>query len=109
MRDMKDLIKQVDLWARERGIYEHGTAEGQLKKMIEEVIELKDESVRMNFDKNQAQTTHTQMELGDVFVTAIVFAKLHGWEPAECLELAVNKITKRHGEMKNGQFVKAVH
>lgn len=99
---MKELVVLVDKWARQRSIYEKGTPEGQLKKMAEEVIEL---ALEMGDD---CDDDWIKTELGDVFVTAIVLAKLKRWEPAECLELAYNKISKREGEMKNGVFVKNV-
>lgn len=105
--DMTELVELVDQWAREKGIYEKGTPEGQLKKMQEEVMELALELGASEFISPFTSEKNMKLELGDVFVTAIAMAGVLGFTPEECLGLAYDKISSRKGEMKDGQFVKS--
>ncbi|KKK78446.1 hypothetical protein LCGC14_2843460, partial [marine sediment metagenome] len=96
---LEQLEQGVIDWAFEKGIIEHSDAISQFKKMDEEV----DEYYEALMDDKPDEI---KLELGDVFVTAIIHAKLHGLSAAECIEAALNKITKRTGKMEDGVFVK---
>jgi NTP pyrophosphatase (non-canonical NTP hydrolase) len=86
-------------WAEDRGILEHGTVEGQMEKLHEEVQELVD-----------ALRTHNQVEvadaIGDIQVVLIILAELKGLSAEECLHDAYAIINQRKGKMVDGVFVK---
>jgi len=96
-----NLEQQVLDWAAEKGIFDNSTPIAQMSKMKEEVEEL-DEEVLLN-DKSLIRI---KGELGDVLVTAIIQAHLHGLSLAACLRQAHDKITKRKGKLVDGVFVK---
>lgn len=91
----QDVIK----WANERGIFEQSNPESQHAKTCEEVREL-----------SEALAVHDRAEikdaLGDITVTLILQAKMHGWTLGECLESAYQVIKNRKGRMEGGLFVK---
>tara|TARA_R110002096_G_scaffold430713_1_gene644973 strand:+ start:521 stop:874 length:354 start_codon:yes stop_codon:yes gene_type:complete len=91
--------KEVLRWAGDKGIFNNSTALLQNGKMVEEVYELK-HAITMK-DRDAVED-----ELGDVLVTAIVQAQFWGLDPVHCLTRAVEKITARDGEMKDGLYVK---
>lgn len=97
---MDMLIHAVGRWAESRGIMEKATPRAQAKKTLEEAGELLE--AICDGDKQEIE-----LELGDVLVTAIIGCKLQGITPEQALESAYNKISKRKGEMVNGQFVRA--
>ncbi len=91
---------EVLSWAAAKGIFNQSTALIQHGKMVEEVYELKHAITTKDRDA-------VEDELGDVLVTAIVQAQFWGLDPVHCLTRAVEKITARDGEMKDGLYVKA--
>lgn len=62
---LKELIKLIEQWARERELDKYGTVEGQLIKTAEEVAEL---IIAISKDDREA----LKDAVGDVFVTLVV-------------------------------------
>jgi phosphoribosyl-ATP pyrophosphohydrolase len=87
-------------WAKDRGIYENGTALGQAKKTLEEAGELL-----------AAVATNDRAEIadaiGDVMVTLVNVGVLCDLDLRQCFYNAYKVIEPRKGYMnKAGQFVK---
>ncbi len=89
----------VTEWASSRGILEQGTIEGQLKKLQEEVDELKEA-----FEKDDR--TEYADAIGDCAVVLIILAEMYGLNYRDCLTLAYDTIYARNGRMIDGVFVK---
>ena len=96
---MKKLVYSVEQWATEKGL-NHSDPAKQFLKLVEEVGEVSEAYTR-------GSKSDLQMAIGDLFVTAIVFAMQNGLDATECLKSAYGKIAKRKGETINGVFVKA--
>ena len=96
---MKQLIEKVKQWAVDKGIIDSGCPDSQMRKTLEEVMEL-------NADIASGNLEGAKVELGDVLVTLIIQCELQGWDFEECLQLAYDKIKNRKGKMVDGQFVK---
>lgn len=62
---LKELIKLIEQWARDRGLDKNGTVEGQLIKTAEEVSEL-----IIAISKNNVKDIKDA--IGDVFVTLVI-------------------------------------
>jgi NTP pyrophosphatase (non-canonical NTP hydrolase) len=91
---------QVMQWAKERGIYEHGTALGQAKKTVEEANELL-AAVEANDHVEIADA------IGDVMVTLVNVAVLTDMDLRQCFYKAFKVIEPRKGRMnEHGIFVK---
>ena len=73
-------------------LIQHDKLQGEVHELVVEIV---------NDDLEAAQ-----MELGDCAVVLIQIAEHLGKSFEECLEMAVNKISKRTGETIDGQFVK---
>ena len=86
-------------WAKEKGILESGTPNGQLSKLQEEFFELSDAI----FEKNVDEIIDG---IGDMTVVLIILADMFGLSHTECLAYAYNQIKGRKGKMENGTFVK---
>ena len=86
-------------WARDKGIFDKSDAIRQFEKLLEEIEELYSELIDEDTEK-------AKMELGDVLVVSTLLACFLGSSMEDCMELALNKITKRKGKMVNGLFVK---
>ena len=111
-------------WADKKDLLHEGNVDKQFMKFIEEVFEFKTELDAYIYIKNDLDAEYDVMgeifsdkhfyttfdnlklEMGDIFVTLIILCKQLGITPAECLELAYNKISKRKGKTINGIFVK---
>lgn len=115
MNKFEELNNRVITWADNKGILDKGTPLRQWDKMIEELLELKESLVAQNNDleyfrnsKNEIVNTTEQVvdDLGDEFVTLIIQCKMQNLNPLKCLEIALDVIENRDGEMVNGQFVK---
>ena len=50
--------------------------------------------------------TEVKDAIGDIVVTVIIQAHMHGFSLQDCLQSAYDVISKRKGKMVNGQFVK---
>jgi len=99
MKNYKELENEVIKWADNKGILTNGTPEAQSNKTIEEALEIY-QAIKVN-DKAEIIDG-----LGDVLVTIIIQAKLQNVDLLECLQTALNVITKRTGKMVNGEFIK---
>ncbi len=95
----RELETEVIKWADNKGILTNGTPEAQANKTIEEALEIY-QAIKVN-DKAEIIDG-----LGDVLVTIIIQAKLQNVDLLECLQTALNVITKRTGKMVNGEFIK---
>jgi NTP pyrophosphatase (non-canonical NTP hydrolase) len=102
---MKELIENVIDWAHERGIFDPedgSSALIQTSKLIEEVVELRDEIQY----KELTCDGYVRLELGDCLVVLTLIAEFEGTSLEECLQLAYTKIKDRKGRMVGGKFVK---
>jgi len=92
----------VDLilkWAKQRGIFLKGTKKGQADKMLEEAQEL--------WKGVYTEDIHEIKDgIGDVFVTLVILAKMHGLSLEDCINYAYQQIKNRKGKMVDGKFVK---
>ena len=84
-------------WAQVRGIFEQSDPKTQALKTVSEVGELAD---------NVAKGRDVRDDIGDIVVTLILLAEMHGADLGECLQMAWDEIKDRKGEMVNGTFVK---
>jgi NTP pyrophosphatase (non-canonical NTP hydrolase) len=104
---MKQLEQNVIKWAQERGIFEKATPLTQHDKTIEEVIEIRDGLVRLEFNRFKADYFQQAMDgIGDTIVTLIILAKMLGTDIETCLQMAWDEIKDRKGKMIDGKFVK---
>lgn len=115
---LERLIEGTKDWGYEKGIMKAENADKQFLKVMEELIELKEEMVaydrytnsgdfgKLDHDLLEEIIERQEMEFGDVLVTLVVLAGQLGFHWDECLEKAYNKISKRKGKVINGIFVK---
>lgn len=115
--NFEELKTKVEEWANDKDLLHSGNAEKQFMKFIEEVFEFKSE---MDYLKIMGQNTadvyedyeyietqeNMKLEMGDIFVTLIVLCKQLGIDCVECLNMAYDKISKRHGKTIDGIFIK---
>ena len=99
MKNYNELEELVEKWAEEKGIFEKATTIKQAEKTLEEVEELI-QAINNN-DREEVIDA-----LGDILVTIIIQAKMQNLDLIDCLDSAYNIISKRTGNMINGQFVK---
>jgi NTP pyrophosphatase (non-canonical NTP hydrolase) len=98
------LEKEVIAWAENKGIpLVQSNAIKQMNKSQEELNELRDE---INNEINMGSANAIKLELGDVLVTLCLQAAIWSTSLEECLELALNKISKRTGKIVDGVFIK---
>lgn len=93
------LEKQVEQWAKDKGILDKATPIAQALKTLEETTEL---LTAIN-NNDRAEIIDA---IGDIMVTLIIQCKMQDLTLEECLQSAYNVISKRKGKMINGQFVK---
>ena len=93
------LEKQVEQWAKDKGILDKATPIAQALKTLEETTEL---LTAIN-NNDRAEIIDA---IGDIMVTLIIQCKMQDLSLEECIESAYNVISKRKGKMINGQFVK---
>lgn len=96
---MRELIKKVEKWAEEKGIDKPEYSPQQLNKIVEELGEVAGAYLK-------GDTDGLAMEVGDYFVTMIIFCHQQGLTPEDCLFMAYKKIKGRSGKTENGVFVK---
>jgi len=99
MKDYFELECAIEVWAEEKGILAQATPIKQAMKTQEELTELC--NAILNDDKQEIKDA-----IGDIVVTLIIQAKMQGLTIEECLNTAYDVISKRTGQMINGQFVK---
>jgi NTP pyrophosphatase (non-canonical NTP hydrolase) len=88
---------RVIAWAQVRGIFAQSDPKTQALKTVSEVGELADSVAKGRCVKD---------DIGDIMVTLVLLAEMHGTTLGECLQLAWDEIKDRKGEMVNGTFVK---
>lgn len=96
---LKNEFEPIREWAKERGIYEKGTLNGQWLKLVEEVNELK-EGIETDNDDEIIDA------IGDCVVVLTNLAAIQGIEIETCINSAYKEIKNRKGQMINGTFVK---
>lgn len=94
-----ELERNVIEWAAQREIFSKATPLSQMEKTEEEVQELRDGLETMNLKE-------VEDAIGDIVVTLIIQAHMHGLGVEDCLEIAFNEIKDRKGKMVDGMFVK---
>jgi NTP pyrophosphatase (non-canonical NTP hydrolase) len=99
MKDYFELECAIEVWAEEKGILAQATPIKQAMKTQEELTELC--NAILNDDKEEIKDA-----IGDIVVTLIIQAKMQGLTIEECLNTAYDVISKRTGQMINGQFIK---
>lgn len=99
MKDYFELECAIEQWAEDKGILAKATPIKQAMKTQEELTELC--NAILNNDKEEIKDA-----IGDIMVTLIIQAKMQGMTIEECLNAAYDVISKRTGQMVNGQFVK---
>jgi NTP pyrophosphatase (non-canonical NTP hydrolase) len=99
MKDYFELECAIEVWAEEKGILAQATPIKQAMKTQEELTELC--NAILNDDKEEIKDA-----IGDIVVTLIIQAKMQGLTIEECLNTAYDVISKRTGQMVNGQFIK---
>lgn len=116
-KNFEELKTKVEEWANDKDLLHEENAEKQFMKFMEEVFEFKSEFdylERMGEDPSETYSDYEQieiqenmqLEMGDIFVTLIILCKQLGIDCVECLQLAYDKISKRHGRTIDGIFVK---
>lgn len=107
--NFEELKKNVEEWADDKNLLHEENADKQFMKFIEEVFEFKSE-MDVYFDGAETLKSlnkeYMEDEMGDIFVTLIILCNQLGIDPVECLEMAYEKISKRHGKTVNGLFIK---
>ena len=106
---MKELIEQVEQWAEDKGIDEAESWKPQFKKIVEEVMEYKEELKKFDHRKGMEYLMcyDEMVEMGDILITLIIMAQQRGYEIKDCLTHAYLKIKDRQGEVIDGSFVKS--
>lgn len=119
--NFEELKTNVEEWADDKDLLHSENADKQFMKFIEEVFEFKSEMdilvryrnyYRENPQKKIPKAEHeriikkTELELGDIIVTLIVLSNQLDLDIVDCLNMAYEKISKRHGKTINGLFVK---
>ena len=96
---LRNEFEPIRDWAKERGIYEKGTLNGQFIKLIEEVNELK-EGIENENDEEIIDA------IGDCVVVLTNLANFIDVDIEDCINSAYNEIKNRKGKMINGFFEK---
>ena len=106
---MEELIEQVEQWAEDKGIDEAESWKPQFKKIVEEVMEYKEELKKFDHRKGMEYLMcyDEMVEMGDILITLIIMAQQRGYEIKDCLTHAYLKIKDRQGEVIDGSFVKS--
>lgn len=114
---MNELIEKVLQWGIEKNIIGpngKGTPKAQANKMLEECHETRDAVLLGIYQDIYGGWTDRETVkaiedgIGDVIVTVILLAEMHGMTTQQCLQAAYDVISKRTGEMVDGTFVKDI-
>lgn len=92
--------EQILQWAYKRGLLKIDYRYNQFAKVVEELGELSSSMIRMDNDGMRDA-------LGDVYVTLVILAWQLGFNLQECVKFAYEQIKDRHGELKNGNYIKS--
>ncbi len=96
---MNQLIKEVEVWAENRGLLNPELSSRQALKVMEEVGETMAALARGN-------RRELKDGIGDSIVTLIILAAQQGMSAEDCLQAAYNEIKDRTGKTVDGVFVK---
>jgi len=96
---MEDLIERALTWAWNQRIIHEVSCGNQLDKIREELNEVQEEL-------KGRDVLNLQNEIGDVLFSTITLSAQLGFDPKECLRLAVEKNEKRTGIVRNGTFIR---
>lgn len=94
-------------WAIARGLIYSENPQDPFRawdKILEELVEARDDMHALAFGK--PMPNNLQAEIGDVLFATCVLAYRLGWDPNDCLGMAIIKNASRRGTLVNGQFVK---
>jgi NTP pyrophosphatase (non-canonical NTP hydrolase) len=114
-KPFEQTIKGIEAWGVEKGIYAESNVSFQLKKFLQETVEVTEaveklvcfKSLNVSDKTDEAMLLKdVELEFGDVIVTLVGQCKFLGLDLATCAELALQKISKRKGKMIDGFFVK---
>lgn len=96
----QELESNVRRWSKERGIYDHSTAQAQLLKAVSEMGELCDAEAKGD--------EHGKIDaVGDVLVCLVNYCALAGIDIESAMAQAWDEIKDRSGHMvEGGVFVK---
>ena len=98
--NLDEIHDKIVEWSKDRKIIPNGNCMTQAIKTLEEVHEL----IRAIDRKDEAEITDAY---GDIFVTIVNGAQLHGIDLSECALKAYKVIEHRTGTLlPNGDFVK---
>jgi len=86
-------------WAEQKGIFKSGDTKTQLIKLMEEVGELSNATIRSNREE-------VKDAIGDCVVVLTNLAELHHMSIESCVNEAYEVIKNRSGKMVNGSFRK---
>lgn len=103
---IEEFERRIVHWGIDRNILGEtgeGTPQGQLRKTLEEVVELVEAVTSGNWEDTRADI---QDAIGDIVVTLIMQAEMWDLKLRDCLEAAWNQIKDRKGRMSGGVFVK---
>lgn len=106
---LSELVGKVLQWGIDKGITGpngKGTLMAQAEKLVEEAREAYDEADMIAVGVIGSKDD-CKLEIGDVFVSAIIMCEMLQLTPEECLKAAYEKISRRSGKMINGTFVKS--
>lgn len=99
MMSIDALVSEISEWVYDLGIYERSDPKSLMMKTVEEVGELA-EAI------GKEDRVKIKDGIGDVVVTLVLQAEMQHLSLYECVEHALNVISKRNGRMENGMFVK---
>lgn len=99
MNNFKELKERIHDWGESRNLYNEGSIQGQIEKVLEEAEEAEEAMLIDDYSE-------LIKELGDVFISSINACKVLGIEPELCIAISLAKIEKRSGKMIDGTFVK---
>lgn len=98
--DWNSLVRLVDEWAEQRGIFNGSNPKAQLLKAVSELGELCDAEIK-------GDTYNQKDAVGDVLVCLIIYCGMKNYNITQCLNAAYEEIKERKGRMvKDGAFVK---
>ena len=94
-----NIVSEVELWARERGLDRPSNSSNQIIKLMEEVGEL-------SAAYNKGQQNKVIDSIGDIQIVLIILCMQLGLGYQMSLDEAYKQIKYRKGKMINGSFVK---
>lgn len=97
---LDDLFDEVNQWGNKHEFIKPEYVPKQAMKVIEEVGELFSAIIKNKSEKEKKDG------VGDTLVTVIILCRQLGFDPKECLQLAMDEIRNRDVKMVNGSLIK---